>query len=160
MKTLGQLKNVKVEALMTRQMVTVMADDSVKDLAGTLLEHGLSTIPVVNSHGKCIGIISRKDLTELFLQEDVELSRLLETDRLSLEWFNQLAETTEQRSVKELMTDNVSVINTQARLADVCREMVRNRVHHLPVVDDSDKVVGIVSSFDIVDAIANTNDED
>ncbi len=158
MATLGQLASIKVQDLMTRKLVTVMADDTIQDVAGIMMENGYSTLPVVNSHDKCIGVIARKDLTELFLAEDGELSRILDTDRLSLEWFNQSLETSDLRKVSELMTDNVSVINHETTLPDACREMVRNRVHHLPVVDSKEKIVGMLSTFDIVNAVAHTKE--
>jgi CBS domain-containing protein len=158
MSTLGQLADVKVLDIMTRKVVTVMPDDSIQDVAGIMMENGFSTLPVVNSHDKCIGVIARKDLTELFLEEDGELSRILDTDRLSLEWFNQSLETSDLKQVSELMNDNVSVIKSDTRLPDACREMVRNRVHHLPVVDSKEKIVGMLSTFDIVNAVAHTND--
>ncbi len=158
MKTLGNLTDVKISEVMTRHLVTVMADDSIQDVAGIMLEHGLSTIPVVNSNKKCIGIISRNDMTELFHKEDEQLSQLLDADRLSLEWFNRSTETSDIRKVKELMTDNVSMINHDLNLTEACREMVRNRIHHLPVVDGNENIVGMLSTFDIVDAIANSTD--
>jgi predicted transcriptional regulator len=156
MNTLEKLGNAKVRDLMTRHLVSIMMDDTIQEVARIFLEHGLSTVPVISSNDKCIGIISRKDLTELFLKEDEELSRLMDTDRLSLEWFNRSTDTTNVRKVKELMTDNVSVIKADDTLPEACREMVRNRVHHLPVVDENEQVIGMLSTFDVVDAIANT----
>ncbi len=159
MATLGKLANAKVSEVMTQHVISLTASDTIQEAASVMLEHGFSTVPVVNTNNKCIGILSRSDLTELLLQQDDELSRLLDTDRLSLEWFNRTMETTDSRSVNELMSDNVSLVKENTSLPDACREMVRNRVHHLPVVNKDDKVVGIISTFDIVNAVANTEGE-
>ncbi len=159
MATLGKLANAKVSEVMTQHVISLTASDTIQEAASVMLEHGFSTVPVVNTNNKCIGILSRSDLTELLLQQDDELSRLLDTDRLSLEWFNRTMETTDSRSVNELMSDNVSLVHENTSLPDACREMVRNRVHHLPVVNKDDKVVGIISTFDIVNAVANTEGE-
>ncbi len=159
MATLGKLANAKVSEVMTQHVISLTASDTIQEAASVMLEHGFSTVPVVNTNNKCIGILSRSDLTELLLQQDDELSRLLDTDRLSLEWFNRTMETTDSRSVNELMSDNVSLVKENTSLPDACREMVRNRVHHLPVVNRDDKVVGIISTFDIVNAVANTEGE-
>jgi CBS domain-containing protein len=52
------------------------------------------------------------------------------------------------------MSYDVATIRADQSLIEACQEMSRLRVHHLPVVDNRDTVVGIVSAFDIVAAIA------
>ena len=158
MNTVQQLVDVKIGQIMTQQVVTLMIDDTIQDAAGVMLENNLSTVPVIDVNNKCIGILSRTDMTELFLETDDELAQLLDTDRLSLEWYHRSAETSQDRRVREFMVDNVSQINVDSTLQEACREMARNRVHHLPVIDNNERVVGIVSTFDIVNAIANLPD--
>ena len=156
MNNLEQIGKMKVKEIMTQRVVALAPDDTIQEAANILLENRLATLPVVNYDNKCVGMISGKDLTELFLEEDSELSRLFDTDRLSLEWFHQSLDTSDVRKVKEFMTQNVSQVDPETSIPDVCREMVRNRVHHLPVVDKSGVLQGIISTFDVVDAIANT----
>ena len=49
---------------MTRDVVTVTPDTSVRDLARTLLEHRISGVPVVDGEGHVLGMVSEADLVE------------------------------------------------------------------------------------------------
>ncbi len=155
MSAINQLAGIEVADVMTTQVVSVMADDSLQDVVSLMLEHELSTVPVVNSANQCIGIFSGKDMTELFLEEDQELSRLLDTDRLSMEWLSRSTETTDLRKVHELMNVNVTTIHRNKKLQAACKLMAKKKIHHLAVVDDNDVLVGVLSTFDVVNAIAN-----
>jgi CBS domain-containing protein len=48
------------------------------------------------------------------------------------------------------MTSPVASIGPEATLVDAARAMLRHRVHHLPVVDDEQRLVGIVSTMDLL----------
>lgn len=159
MTNIKDLTDIEVGDVMTTRLVTTMADDTVQEVAALMLENDFSTIPVVNSSEQCVGILSRKDLTEMFLQEDQELSRLLDTDRLSMEWLSRSTETSELRKVHELMNVNITTILRTAKLPAVCQTMSKHKVHHLPVIDENETLVGMVSTFDVINAIADLTGE-
>lgn len=154
MKTQNQLADIKVNHVMSTHVHRLMANDTVQEAVALMVDHGLNTIPIVDADDRCIGILSRTDLTELFLQEDHELSRVLDTDRLSMDWIHRTLETSDVCQVNELMTYEVAKIRANQNLNEASKEMVRGKIHHLPVVDDEDKIVGILSSFDVVKAVA------
>lgn len=157
MKTKKQFTEIKIKDVMSSHVQTLMCDDTIQDAVALMIENKFSTIPVVDSHNKCIGILSRSDVTELFLREDHELARVLDTDRLSMDWIQGSLETCEIRQVKELMTFDVAQIRDSQSIADACQEMSKNQIHHLPVVDEEDQVVGILSTLDIVKAVAQSD---
>jgi CBS domain-containing protein len=156
MKTQKQFAEIKIKDAMSNHVQTLMCDDTVQDAVALMIDNKFSTIPVVDAHDKCIGILSRSDVTEIFLREDHELARVLDTDRLSMDWIQGSLETCEIRQVKELMTYDVAQIRETQSISDACREMARNKIHHLPVVDEEDRVVGILSTLDIVKAVADS----
>ena len=154
MTTKNQFAEIHVNKVMSRHVHSLMVDDTIQDAVALMIDHDLTTIPIVDSETKCVGILSRSDLTELFLTEDQALARTMDTERLSMEWINRSLETCDVRQVNELMTYEVAQIRENQSLAEACREMARGRIHHLPVVDEAGKVVGILSSFDVVRAVA------
>lgn len=151
------ISSAKIKDIMSSRVQCLMMDDTIQDAVAMMIDHGLSTVPVVDTQQKCIGILSRSDLTEVFLQEDSELSHVLDAPRLSLEWLSQSLETCDVRQVKELMTYEVATIGADATLKKASQEMVRQRIHHLPVVDPEGQILGIVSAFDIVKAVAEAD---
>jgi CBS domain-containing protein len=59
--------------LMTRPAITIPATSTVAGAARTLTEHGVKRLPVVDEHGKLVGIVSRKDVLTVFLRKDEDI---------------------------------------------------------------------------------------
>jgi CBS domain-containing protein len=55
-------KSTKVEAVMTRKVVTCLADDDVQTALDAMAEHQLRRIPVVDNANKVVGIIAQADV--------------------------------------------------------------------------------------------------
>ena len=157
MTTQTHITKRSVAEIMSDHVVTVMAKDSAKEAVRLMIDNELNTIPVIDVAGHCIGILSRSDLTELFLQEDGELNRMMNTP-MSMERLYGVLETCEEKTVNELMTVEVQTLNQGNSVLDLCKLMIKQRVHHVPIVDDEEQVVGIVSSLDVVSAVAKAGE--
>ena len=154
MTTKQAFADLPVSEIMTREVQTLRAGDSIREAVGMMVENRLTTVPVVDVTNTCIGILSRSDLTELFMQEDNELTRVMDQGP-SMEWLYRSLDTSDARLVQEFMIPDVATVTESDSLAATCKIMVQHEVHHIPVVDHDRRVLGIVSTFDIVRAIAD-----
>lgn len=156
MKTDNSIADIPVSELMTKRVETLSSGDTVQEAVRLMLDSNLTTIPIVDSGNQSVGILSRSDLTEMFLQEDHELSQIVDAQWLSAERLNRALDTGNVKLVKELMTHDVATIRSDQTVVDACRLMEKNQVHHLPVVDEDAAVIGIVSAFDVVSLVAKS----
>ncbi len=62
-------RNVKVKEIMTKSVHTVTEDDTLAEAVRTMLEHRVHRVPVVKD-GVPVGIISRRDLLKLVVEDD------------------------------------------------------------------------------------------
>jgi len=154
MKTQNKFADMKVNEIMSDRVHTLNVNDTLKDALAMMLEHQLTTVPVVDLDHRCVGILSRSDMTELFLEQDGELSNMLDTP-LSMQRLYRSLETCDVRNVSELMTYEVVSIEDGKSLTEACQQMTRQRIHHMPVVDENGRLIGIVSTFDVVKAVAD-----
>lgn len=154
MKTQNKFADMKVNEIMSDRVHTLNVNDTLKDALAMMLEHQLTTVPVVDLDHRCVGILSRSDMTELFLEQDGELSNMLDTP-LSMQRLYRSLETCDLRNVSELMTYEVVSIEDGKSLTEACQQMTRQRIHHMPVVDENGRLIGIVSTFDVVKAVAD-----
>lgn len=143
-----------VKEVMSNAVVTVAPDDTVHEALGLMEENGVTVLPVVNFKNHCIGIISSTDLLELTREMEEELGDL---DRLSEEPHLGLSDLVSRHSlgqqlVKEIMNDQVTTVHPDATLVSTAEIMVENQIHRLPVVDDEQKLLGIVSTMDVLKA--------
>lgn len=123
--------------VMTREVVTVGPGESFKTCADLMRIHGISALPVVVAGNRIAGIISEADLMRpLAAIPDVPGERGTPIRR--------------GLTAGEIMTAEVVTIAPDATLAAAARLMFERRVKRLPVVDRSNRMVGIVSRADLL----------
>jgi CBS domain-containing protein len=145
---------VKVKDVMTPHVLSVTPDESVFVAARVMLQKKISGLPVVDGHGKLVGIVSEAD----FLRR-AETG----TKRLRPKWMEfflgpgRLADEYVQisgRKVCDVMTEDVRTVTPSAPLEDVVRLMERHHIKRVPVVDGG-KIVGIVTRANLLHAMAS-----
>jgi IMP dehydrogenase len=119
--------NVKVEELMSHSVITTEPHKSIDHVRGMMEKNKVSAIPVVNSDGEVLGIVSSTDLVP-------ELSG--------------------GSPVSALMTDKVYTVPKYDDVSIAARVMRNHHIHRV-VVTHEKKVVGILSSFDLLKLVEN-----
>ena len=125
--------------VMTAHVTTVAATASLLDAAQVMVNARVGTLPVVDSEGALVGILSEHDLLGHETAEG--LTRGIRD-----------ADTALAAPISSIMTRKVVVATEEDELADVAALMVKHRVKHLPVVRDR-SVVGVISRLDLVKAM-------
>jgi CBS domain-containing protein len=110
--------------IMTRDIIMVKPQMTVKQLAMLLIKNQISGAPVAAEDGKIIGIVSEADI---------------------------LAK--KARQVKGIMSTKVVSVNEETPVEEIAQLMAMHKIKRLPVMKGN-KIVGIVSRADIVSAIA------
>jgi CBS domain-containing protein len=139
---------VKVTEIMSRPVVTVTPETSIKVAARLLVERGISALPVVDAKGGLVGIISEADLISMETRADPRTQA------------TPLAPTagSAPQIVAEVMTRDVIVVTANCQVSKAARMMLDAGIKRVPVVRGR-RVVGIVSRRDLVKVIAR-RDED
>lgn len=146
----------RVKDIMSRDVVTTSAADTVHEALTLMGENRVSAIPVVDGHDHCVGILSTSDLVDMTRDIDDDLYSLDLVDSTSRRFLlDKLAHSMGGESVQSFMSETVATVGAETTLADATREMLRNRVHHLPVVDGDNHLIGIISTMDVLAEFAN-----
>ncbi|HXG60065.1 MAG TPA: CBS domain-containing protein [Planctomycetota bacterium] len=138
--------------LMTRPVFTLPASASVPEAARLLLSWRVSGAPVVDRHGRAIGVFSLKDLARyvrdradgLIPQEDITLERRASA-RTRWPW-----ELLEGAVVSDLMTYGMVTAFPESPIRDVVHSMMALGIHRVIVVGDGGRVEGIITSMDVL----------
>ncbi len=141
-----------VAEVMTRAVSTVRPDTPLAEVVDLLLRRDVKAVPVVDAREQVVGIITGGDLLRRGdLRLRLGLKQGLETDILR----EHLQVLTRSRlTARDVMTRPVRVVSPETDLAAVVDLMARHRVKRLPVVDQRNALVGIVSRADVLRAIA------
>ncbi|EXG82457.1 CBS domain-containing protein [Cryptosporangium arvum] len=134
-----------VKDVMTTTVRIVYAGTPVKLIAEQLDFAGISAMPVLDDEADVVGVVSETDLLHKITYQDErdEWPRLLRrhrTDRAKAEGL----------VARDLMTAPAITIDADASVVDAARLMEKRDVKRLPVVNDTGKLLGIVSRGDLV----------
>jgi CBS domain-containing protein len=143
---------MKVEDVMTREVVTVPPGASLKEAARLLVEHRISGLPVVDNQNRVIGVVSEADV----LPKEAAGSSL----RRQLAWLIRQRELDrsklEVHLAGEAMTAPALTIEPNRPVGAAAKLMVEASVNRLPVVEGG-KLVGIVTRADVVRAFVRSD---
>ena len=140
------------QEIMTREVVTVTAETSLKELASKFVETRYGNIPVVDSAGKLIGVISETDLIEQ--QKPLHIPTVmalfdgvfyLDSQKRFKEQVDRVTATT----VGELCNREPITCSPESTVREIAGLMSKHSVHLLPVVEEGD-MVGVVSRLDMI----------
>ncbi len=140
--------------VMVRDVITVHPDTDVAEAIKLLSEHDVSALPVVDSKGHLIGIISEADLIHR-----VEIG----TEKHRPWWLEAvtgaaaLAEDfakSHGKKVDELMTTDVVSATEDMPLSEIATLLERKRIKRVPIVRNG-KLVGVVSRSNLIQALAS-----
>jgi len=146
---------MKAQDVMVSPVVTVDENSAVRDLAKLLIANRISAVPVVNSAGDIVGIVSEADLMH---RSEVGTERasswwlaLISGERaLAAEYVQSYA-----LQVKDVMTTDVQTVHPDTPLVEIADLFEEKHIKRVPVVNDAGELVGIVSRSNIVQAIAS-----
>ena len=122
---------------MTKNPVTVTPDTSVSKVLELMQKGHFHRVPVVDENGVLQGLITEGVVTEASGQN---------TTSLSIFELNYLLSRT---SVKEIMIKDVKTVTENQFVEQAAQLMLDARINVLPVVDDENKVIGIITEKDI-----------
>ena len=149
---------MKVSEIMTQEVMTVKRDTSVNEVAKLMGAHDISGVPVVDDENHVIGIITELDLivrnTRLEMPHFVAV---MDWGRIPLERPKHAKERLQHMlgtEAADIMTEKVETISPDAAVEDLAELMVKQRFNPVPVVDENEKLIGIVSRADLIDMMA------
>jgi CBS domain-containing protein len=135
--------NAPISKIMTSQVITVDAETPLPDVYKIVKENAINHLPVLRD-GKLAGIISRTDLERVSFINDPHSENVVEAmwDFLRTE---------------NLMTRSPVTIESRDTIKDAAAIFAEGKIHALPVVE-SGKVIGIVSTTDMIQYLLESMD--
>jgi len=153
--------------IMTSPVVKVEADTPLKRAAEILDENFFSGMPVVDEEDKLIGIISERDFlryTQQIIGQPLrdphrvftKSQEVLHVDitHRGVEVIELVASTT----VDKLMSTDVVTAREDTPLVEVARLMEENDINRIPIVDEENRLKGIITRADLVKALVKQFD--
>ncbi|NYT20341.1 MAG: CBS domain-containing protein [Methanomicrobiales archaeon] len=155
---------MKVSEIMTRNPVTVSADDPVREAAGRLRTNRIGGLPVMEGD-RLAGIVTESDIIALLdtgeISDDLWLPSPLEVIEVPVREFINWEKTKSaltsigDKKVREIMSHPVITIGEDAEIEEAASLMLSHKIARLPVVRDG-RLIGIVARADIIRGVGGS----
>jgi CBS domain-containing protein len=121
------MDDIFVARLMNSDLQTVGPDTLVEEAARQMQEQGVGSLVVVDDEGLLLGILTTTDFVDIVARSKPKA----------------------QTTVERYMTTDVVTTDAQTTIQEAADVMLEHGFHHLPVVDDEDGVIGMISTTDL-----------
>jgi predicted transcriptional regulator len=143
--------------LMSASVVVVPEEMSLQGAAHRLAQASVTGAPVVDKQGRCVGVLSATDFVHWMDRDHYGPVACAASPAFCAPWQMVEANALPDQAVRDYMTrDPVTVVAT-ATLGELARKMVDVHIHRLIVMGKNGKPIGIVSSTDILAAVARVD---
>ncbi|MDJ0465539.1 CBS domain-containing protein [Streptomyces sp. H27-C3] len=153
------MRHAKTGTVMVSDVVTAQFDTPFKEVARLLAVHRISGLPVIDDDEKVIGVISETDLV-------LRQAEASEPDGFAHAWLTRLRPGARKdrakahaRSAGSLMSTPAVTVRADITIGDAARTMVQRRIERLPVLDEEDRLVGIVTRRDLLQVFLRPDQE-
>ncbi|HRX04063.1 MAG: CBS domain-containing protein [Anaerolineae bacterium] len=143
---------MNVADIMTKEVISVRADTKVGEIARLFREYQLSGLPVVNDANEPIGVVTELDMISRHAQPQLPTYLPLLGAYIPLrrkEYRESLRRITGVVA-QDIMTSPVNTIGPDVSIEELATQMISNRSNPLPVVDESGRMIGVVSRTDVL----------
>ncbi|MFA9459689.1 CBS domain-containing protein [Thiohalorhabdus methylotrophus] len=143
---------MKARDVIARSVVTVQRDTPLPEVTALMVKHRISGLPVVDESGRVAGIISEHDFVTHAREEDgrtvIEIlpaAGVVDEAGSAAHGYAHVAE--------DIMTPQVVTLEEDAPLPEIAARFAEWTVNRLPVVDHQDRLIGLVSRWDLVQSV-------
>ena len=146
--------------IMTKNVICVMKDADLRDLAKLFLAKGITGAPVIDRDGDICGVVSQTDLLYYHLTRDDELvmpSDFYQSARVEGRTIAKgfQIEDVNTASVEEVMTPVVHAVVATTPVSSIAKMMTQRHIHRV-IVRHGMKVAGIISALDVLRVFGGT----
>jgi CBS-domain-containing membrane protein len=147
---------LKARDIMSREVITVSETATVRELATLLITHNISGVPVLDTQGTAIGVVTESDL--IFQNKKIHLPTavaildsflFLESPGKTEKELKKIAGS----KVGDICSRDLISVEPDTGLEDLATLMAEKKIHTLPVMEEG-KLVGVIGKSDIIRTIA------
>ena len=151
--------------VMHRDLVVVNEGDTLQEAMQLMTENHVTGLPVVDGKSRCIGVVSTTDIVN-YEQENSELTadakrtRFFDPDTQQWESVSLSTFAVEEFAdvpVRDVMSRDLVSVERTTPIEEVARMLLRNQVHRVVVIDEKQRLYGVISAFDFVRIVAEAD---
>jgi len=122
------MARVKISKIMTKELVTTPLDSTVEEAVNKMVNYDVECLPVIDEEGVLQGLVTFRDIVVKVVYPSTNKKKL---------------------KVETIMSKNVVTCNPDSTVLDIAKIMKNKHLRRIPVVEAKNKLVGLVTDFDL-----------
>lgn len=148
----------KAKDIMTTDVIVAKKGDTISKVANILISGKIGGLPVVDDDNRVVGIISETDIIKK--EKKVHSTPFINVLEgiIFLDDFNKMEQDLKRIAaykVEDLMSKNIVKVYEDDTFDIVANIMISKSINRVPVVDEDNKLKGIICRYDIIKAMYN-----
>lgn len=148
----------KAKDIMTTDVIVAKKGDTISEVANILISGKIGGLPVVDDDNRVVGIISETDIIKK--EKKVHSTPFINVLEgiIFLDDFNKMEQDLKRIAaykVEDLMSKNIVKVYEDDTFDIVANIMINKSINRVPVVDEDNKLKGIICRYDIIKAMYN-----
>ena len=139
---------MQVKNFMNPHVVSVLPTTPLPKLWDIIAKKHLHALPIIDKNKKILGFIAKEDFLARLYPSYVEGEEIPTESDSDIEIITKL-EKLKQMSAKDIMNTNIVFTRTDTNVMRALSLMIIRKVRQLPVLDEKDRVVGMLSKADV-----------
>lgn len=142
----------KAADIMTKEVITVTPETTVTELALLLASNSISGVPVLDSSGAVVGVVTENDLIDQKKKVHIPTVITILDSVFYLESPDKMEKEMKKiagAKVADIFTKNPRTVNEETLIDEIATLMAEKNVHTLPVMRDG-VLVGVIGKGDII----------
>ncbi len=156
----------KARDIMTKDVICVSPDMGINELDKIFVKHKINGAPVVDENEKLVGVVSQSNIVNYDLNKGMHASSIsdyyrstgIEPQQMTDDFIATDTSGMIDTEVQDIMEANVITANSDDSIYDLANTMWNKKIHRLVIVNEN-KVVGMVSTLDILKVVGKMQGE-
>ncbi len=158
--------NYKASDIMTKDVICVRPETKINELDKIFVKHKITGAPVVDENENLVGVVSQSNIVNYDLKKGMHANSIsdyyrstgIEPQQMTDDFITTDTSNLIDTEVQDIMADNVITANSDDSIPDIANTMCDKKIHRLVIVEGN-KVVGMVSTLDILKVVGKTQGE-
>ncbi|MHB1348130.1 MAG: CBS domain-containing protein [Candidatus Humimicrobiaceae bacterium] len=136
--------------IMNKNVITINGDRNILELAELFIKNKISGVPVVDNENILQGIVSETDIVNFIKKDNISYRYSYMPIDLYAKAYEENKEALSNTKVEKIMNTWVKKAKKETLESEIAAIMGENKVNRVPVVDDENKVLGIIARSDLI----------
>jgi CBS domain-containing protein len=133
--------NKKLSEIMTTNLVTASPGDTIEVVEKIFKNNDFHHLPIIDSDRKLVGILSKSDY--LMMCDSLTIFQNVKKESQNKRFFHSIL-------IKDVMRKNIAKLKPDNTVMIAVGFFRENLFHAVPIVDDENRLLGIVTTFDLL----------